>query len=921
MSTPPRLVALLLAAAVTAAAEDEAPRFAGAFGDRMILQRDAALPVWGTAAAGRAVEVALGEVRQQTRADVRGRWRVVLPPQAASAQARDLRVSAGGEALCRDVLVGDVWLVLASGRMTRAMFTFPKDGLRRQAAGDAGLRLRPVETYAAAAPIADLNPASWRSGLEDDLGLCPVSLFLGRQLRARQDVPVGLVLVNLERFLPWEWAATDRGSLAAALGADGVVAAQLPQDIAAARLWAGRVRSMGESSPLPFLDDPASLRLPAYERRRGRTSLAFNAMIHPLAPFALRGVALWLETDERIKSPADAGELAGRTLAGWSALWGRERLPVVIGLHAPASPVAAADGAMVVPVAGLPAAQWNAPFLNYRDAWAGIAGACLAVPAPGPELALPRPGAVPPRPPPSAAPPVASRLALSALFAPGMVLQRDRSVPVWGRGTPGRRVTLSFGGQSVGTTVAPDGSWRLSLAAMPASAEPRVLRVRSEDEAVEASDVLVGEVWISCGQSNAEFAMAGSRHYAEEAPKAAHPHIRWFKAAAYRASLPVDEPRGAWTVCSPETVGQCSAQAYHAAEVLHARLGVPIGMLNLAMMGTDIVSWNTPEGLAGQPTLVVEAESCAANQRRQRARLPGLADRIERWANEAEAALRDGDASTPAFPVDDWIFPNRYSWVQNRYLERPATCFNAIVAPVVGYAVRGMLWNQGEGDANWGSFTADGLRGGHGAYADEMTGMVASWRRRWGQGEFPVYFVQLPAIATVDLLPRMWQAQTSCLARIPSCGMVATSDISEPDAAFGTALHPTNKRDLGRRLAAWALARTYGVPDVVYSGPFYRSSRLDGSQVVVSFDYAHQGLRTRDGKPATCFELADGSGRFSRAEAVIGSDSVTLSAAGILAPTRVRLGWSPGAQANLINGKELPALPFEHAVGDEQTNP
>ena len=222
--------------------------------------------------------------------------------------------------------------------------------------------------------------------------------------------------------------------------------------------------------------------------------------------------------------------------------------------------------------------------------------------------------------------------------------------------------------------------------------------------------------------------------------------------------------------------------------------------------------------------------------------------------------------------------------------------YNGMIAPISPYPIRGAIWYQGESNASEGML-----------YADRMRAMIAGWRKVWNQGDFPVYWAQIAPFrygGSQFMLPELWEAQTAAL-DIPHTGMAVLTDIGNPGD-----IHPNNKQDVGARLARWALNRDYGRKDIVPSGPLYKSMKADGKKIFVNFAYADGGLKSRDDKPLTHFEIAGADGKFVPAKATIEGATVVVEADGIAEPTQVRFCWDGIANPNLVNNVGLPAGPF-----------
>jgi sialate O-acetylesterase len=199
-------------------------------------------------------------------------------------------------------------------------------------------------------------------------------------------------------------------------------------------------------------------------------------------------------------------------------------------------------------------------------------------------------------------------------------------------------------------------------------------------------------------------------------------------------------------------------------------------------------------------------------------------------------------------------------------------------------------------------------------YHEKMKALTTGWREVWGQGEFPFYFVQLAPfkytlhrkdISPYDM-PRIWEAQLASLT-IPNTGMAVLTDLGN-----WRDIHPKNKQEVGRRLALWALAKSYGRENLVYSGPLYKSMSVEGDKIRIRFDHVGGGLESRDGKPLNWFEIACAGKQFIQADAKIDGDTVVVSSEDVPEPVAVRFSWHmlPEPIPNLVNEEELPASPF-----------
>lgn len=476
---------------------------------------------------------------------------------------------------------------------------------------------------------------------------------------------------------------------------------------------------------------------------------------------------------------------------------------------------------------------------------------------------------------------------LPSVFTDHMVLQRDKPAPVWGKAEPGEEVTVEFAGQKKTTKAGADGRWMVELDAMPANAQPQVLKAG----AVAVQDVLVGEVWLASGQSNMEWEMAWKPDTQAEIAGASHPNLRLFKIPKTIALAPQDDVPAAWTLSTPESVGAFSAVGYHFGLRLQEELKVPVGVILSAWGGTRIEPWTSLEGFDAVPELKDLATTT-------RAQLPGsdayraanekhLAA-IEQWTKAVRDALEKKQA-VPAMPAQPPALPHNQG--------SPTSLYNGMIHPFVPYAMRGSIWYQGESNHNEGF-----------VYTQKTKALLASWRGVFKNPELPFYFVQIApwqyGTEDVEILPQFWQAQLECL-KIPHTGMAVITDIGEV-----ADIHPAHKKEVARRLSLWALAKTYGRKEIDPSGPVYASHAVEGSAIRVRFDHAASGLAARDGKALTHFEIGGSDGIFHPAEAKVEGDSVVLTSAAVSKPRRARFGWSKLAIPNLMDKDGLPACAF-----------
>jgi len=559
---------------------------------------------------------------------------------------------------------------------------------------------------------------------------------------------------------------------------------------------------------------------------------------------------------------------------------------------------------------------------------------------------------------------------LARIFSDHMVLQRNVPWSVWGWADPGANVTVAFAGEHASAGASKNGEWLVRLPPLKANASAQDLTV-SAGTTVKLTDVLVGDVWLVSGQSNAAFGLGGCKAPADVS-SANYPLIRFSGYWEHFANSPQRDGGAPWNVMSPATASSCSGIGFYFARKVQPVAGVPIGILTCAVGGTDIENWMSPEAIDNYPgnaSVSKEYRDTIAQWERElpsskatpgqrpaylavdepigldlgsawlakvRAQLTAANTsldptfiELESWVRAAQAALKAHQAvpAQPEFePVGQWLLttslpadlkripilphPTDRHGVGGHGWFRTQSLYNGMIHPLIPCAIAGMLWYQGEG--------ANGV-----PYYQRMRAMVETMRKEKAS-EFPVYIVQLPNFdkPTDDPQgegPGKWpgtrEQMLKCL-QIPKVGVAVTIDVGD-----AVDLHPTNKLDVGERLALWALARDYGKP-LVYSGPLFKDAKIANGKVRLSFASVGGGLMigSKDGRNPTRedkggklkrFAIAGADQKWCWAEAVIDGNTVVVSAPSVPAPVAVRYAYAMNPEGcNLYNKEGLPASPF-----------
>jgi sialate O-acetylesterase len=474
------------------------------------------------------------------------------------------------------------------------------------------------------------------------------------------------------------------------------------------------------------------------------------------------------------------------------------------------------------------------------------------------------------------------------LFTDNAVLQRDKPIPVWGTADAGENVTVTLAGHTLATTAAPDGTWRVDLPALPANPTPATLTIAGNNT-ITLSNILVGEVWLASGQSNMEWSVNNTFDRAIDVPASANfpliRHIKIRKTVAAAPASTVAIERDTWEVASPSTTGNFSAVGYYFAKDIHELTGVPVGIIGSNWGGTRAEAWTDSDALAAAPFAYIgEAwQQTLAEYPEKKAKHD--ADRAA-WEQERDAAKAANQPFNKRAPNAPWGPGHQAT---------PSGLYNAMIHPLVPYALRGAIWYQGESNA-----------GQAARYADLFSAMITGWRARFNQGDFPFYWVQLANYANPE--GTNWaflrEAQTKTLA-LPATGQAVIIDIGDRRD-----IHPRNKKDVGRRLARLTLAREYGFAQtIIDTGPVMEKAEREGAGFRVHFAKSPSALNAPLNE-LSGFELAGEDKVFKPAAAVIEKNTVLVTSAEVPEPVAVRYAWRDAPVAGLFNKEGLPAVPF-----------
>ncbi|MDP4292172.1 MAG: sialate O-acetylesterase, partial [Bacteroidota bacterium] len=383
------------------------------------------------------------------------------------------------------------------------------------------------------------------------------------------------------------------------------------------------------------------------------------------------------------------------------------------------------------------------------------------------------------------------------------------------------------------------------------------------------------------GQSNMEFPLAkglswrtGVNDWEKEVSQANYPELRLFIVKINKSDAPLSDCEGEWKVCSPKEVGDFSAVGYYFGRYLNQQLHQPVGMVQTAVGGTHAELW-TKMKVMEKDTLYNEVfEQYQKDLKPYEEYKVALNQWNEKTGNGKDSTLKITAPRKIAQP------------------SKPACLWNAMVEPLLPMTIKGVIWYQGE---------SNDTRAYN--YRFAFGNMINSWRREWKQGDFPFYFVQIAAHK--DKTPLLRDSQTYVWKTVKNTGMAVATDSGD-----SVNIHPRNKTIIGERLAYWALAKDYGFGNVAFSGPVYRSMKVDGKSIQLSFDYAEKGLMAKGGALKE-FEIAGSDKQYYPANAVIQGNKVIVSSPQVSKPVYVRFAWKNFMHPNLYNQQGLPAVPFQ----------
>jgi len=442
-----------------------------------------------------------------------------------------------------------------------------------------------------------------------------------------------------------------------------------------------------------------------------------------------------------------------------------------------------------------------------------------------------------------------AEIKVASVLGDNMVLQRNTEVKLWGKAKFGEVLTVSASWQKgkIKTVCNGKGEWLVKVKTVNAGG-PYTILISSNKEKVILKNILLGEVWICSGQSNMEFPITGygdtpMNGSTDILIHADNNNIRLFNLRRAVASTPQENCAGNWAIASSENVASFSAIGYLYAKQLQQKLNVPVGIIHTSWGGSSIEAWMSKETLYNFPD--------ALRQTTQ--------DNIPKH-------------------------------------QRATNLYNGMIAPIVNFTIKGAIWYQGESN----------LRN-YKEYAKLMASMVESWRKDFGVGEFPFYYIQIAPFSYGGFNSALMRdEQLKAMSIIPNSGMVSTIDIGEEKC-----IHPAEKIIVANRLAGWAFSETYTINGIPYQSPTYKSMSIKDSIATISFENKSLGL-SNFGKEIDCFEIAGSDSVFYPAKMMIVQKQAKVWSPKVKVPVAVRYAFCnfPKTNGFLYNIAGIPVPSF-----------
>ncbi len=511
---------------------------------------------------------------------------------------------------------------------------------------------------------------------------------------------------------------------------------------------------------------------------------------------------------------------------------------------------------------------------------------------------------------------------LPQFFSDNMILQQQTQNAIWGRADAGEAVTVKASwGAKVSGKADKDGKWKVFLET-PRFGTGYSLTVSGKNK-IEIKNVAIGEVWLCTGQSNMGWGLNGTFAAETSIPDANDPDFRFYKTFSETSDTPLEfsnDRLGRWKVCSPETAGSLAAVAFHFGQTLHRELGIPVGLLWQAYAGTHIEGWMPKELQLDDPRVVAMIQELEAKEKTVLKRLKTTREKeLATYKKEMEEYNRLIDQGDTVVQVSKYRRRDRRPPKIPQALTTGGfagigTTYNGLVAPIIGYGMRGVIWYQGERNSK------TMAKSEH--YREQLPMLIEHYRSIWNQESggntdpnFAFQTTQLPSWGPLQTEPdegvkAPWAVNREMM-RLVANEVPNTEVAISIDTGDSVLLHPKNKMPIGQRHAYLALKNTYG-KNITGQGPMYKDSQVKGGRIILNFEEVGSGLMAAKPAPLNSFVIAGADQKWHWADAVIKGNAVEVSSPEVSHPKAVRYAWAMNpSQRNLLYNKEgFPASPF-----------
>jgi sialate O-acetylesterase len=477
----------------------------------------------------------------------------------------------------------------------------------------------------------------------------------------------------------------------------------------------------------------------------------------------------------------------------------------------------------------------------------------------------------------------AAQFAVSPIFTDNMVIQREKPVVIFGSGKSGEELNITFLNRQKKTTIDHNNQWKVVFPSAIANNTPQKIIISDGITKTELHNILIGDVWLCSGQSNMEWPIQYSQNFKEEIASEEKFPLRFYNpefigknmyGKPYPDSLaqklyPHSFYEGQWQTSDSSSIATMSAVGYHFGKEIVKQTGVPVGLINLAIGGAPIETFINITELSNHPIFKYKLTKDWLNN-----------EHLPEWIR---VRAKENIGNSKTVPQD---------YLGKNHAFKPGFAFEAGIKPLANFAVKGIIFYQGESNAQEMDRVME--------YNKLMKLMIDSYRKLWKNSKLPFYYAQLSSIDTARYKSHFWPEfrdnQRKLMDEVAFTGMAVTSDYGHR-----TDVHPKNKKVVGERLSRWALAKDY-FKKIEYFGPKPLKAEFKNNYVIITFD---KNLFLSSGEKVIGFFLIGNK----PVEASIRKNSIVIPCD--TKPEYIFYGWSPYSEANVTDKAGLPLSTFK----------